>query len=828
MLLSSIYTFLLCFTNCFFFKVSCSSSEFRLEGDYLLGGLFALHEIDRVTPVFTPETTECVWHSTSKSGYQMLQVMRFAVEEINNSTTLLPNVSLGYEIFDHCSDTRNFHAVLSFISKNGSMKPKEKLNNYQPKVIALTGPYGSLRTITVAPLITMDLIPMVNYGASSYVFSDKLQYPSYVRTISSNKDLIEMIIHIIRWYGWNWVAFLGSQHDLDGLNLFNKYIRNTGICLAYQEGLSLNANYSQTLKKIDELNINVIVIFALPQYATKMIKAAIANNIQDKVWIASQHWAMNKQLPTEPGIGKIGTIIGITEKLLSFNEFVYKARGTTDVGHNDRAESEVQGKNKTCNQVCDYCSLLTAEEIINENPTLSFSIYAAIYTIAHALHKVLQCDMNECHKNTVVKPYMLLGEIKKLDFLLNGRHIEYDDHFDPTISFAVVLWRTDVNPPRFVMVGSYEKHPEITFTIDNSLLLWHNNGSVPFSNCSVECEAGYSRKPEGFHSCCFSCEKCPPNTYVDFSRDPYTCFPCAENEWSDEGSMTCKTRSVAYPQFTEIPSIIVMFSAVCLIILLIAVFCLFAYNYNTPVVKSAGGNMCLLMLTSLILSSISVFFFFGKPTFVFCLLRNGIFNFFFTVCISCLTVRSFQIVCVFKTAAQFPKAHSLLVKHNGQWLFIAFSSFIHLISCVVWMTVNPVKVIADSWTFKDQIMLICERGNNITLTIVVFISWFLGFLCLLFSYMGRDLPKNYNEAKSITFSLILYYLTWIAYFTASLTTKSKYIVIFNAVAQITSINGILFSYFIPKSYVIIFQPQKNTPAYFQTSIQTYTQTISRS
>ncbi|XP_059358699.1 taste receptor type 1 member 1-like [Carassius carassius] len=822
MLLSSIYTFLWCFTNCFFFNVSCSTSEFRLEGDYLLGGLFALHEIDLVTPVFNPETTECFRHNFSKSGYQMMQVMRFAVEEINNSTTLLPNVSLGYELFDHCSNTRNFHSVLSFISKNGSINPKEKLNNYQPKVIALTGPYGSPRAISVAPLITMDLIPMVNYGASSYVLSNKLQYPSYVRTLPSNKDLIKMIIHIIQWFGWNWVAFLGSQQDLDGLNLFNKYIRNTSICLAFQEGLSLNANYSQTLKKIDELNINVIVIFALPQYATKIIKAAIANNIQDKVWIASQHWSMNKQLPSEPGIRKIGTIIGITENLLSlpgFNEFVY--------GHNDRAESEVQGKSKICNQVCDYCSLLTAEEIINENPTLSFAIYSAIYTIAHALHIVLHCDMDECHKNIMVKPYMLLEEIRKLDFLLIGRHIKYDDNFDPTISFAVVLWRTDVNPPQFKIVGSYENHLEIYFTMDNSLLLWHN-GSVPFSNCSVECEAGYSRKPEGFHSCCFSCEKCPPNTYVIFSRDPYTCFPCAENEWSDEGSTTCKTRSVVYPQFTEIPSIIVMFSAACLIILLIAVFWLFAYNYNTPVVKSAGGSICLLMLASLILSSISVFFFFGKPTSVFCLLRNGIFAFFFTVCISCLTVRSFQIVCVFKMAAQFPKAHSLWVKHNGQWLFIAFSSFINLFFCVVWMTVDPVKVIADSWTYKDQIMLICEMGNTTAFAIVLFISWFLGFLCLLFSYMGRDLPKNYNEAKSITFSLILYSLTWIAYFTAYLTIKSKYIIIFNAVAQLTSINAILFSYFIPKSYVIIFQPQKNTPAYFQTSIQTYTQTISRS
>ncbi|XP_026126558.1 taste receptor type 1 member 2-like [Carassius auratus] len=459
-------------------------------------------------------------HISSISGYHMLQVMRFAVEEINNSTTLLPNVSLGYEIFDYCSNTKNFNSALSFISKNGSIKPKEKLNNYQPKVIALTGPYGSTRTMTIAPLFTMDLIPMVNYGASTSVLSNKLQYPSFVRTMPSNKDLIEMIIHIIRWFGWNWVAFIGSQDDYssDGLKLFNKYINNTGICLAYQECLSSNANYSLTLKKIDMLNINVIVVFAWPQYASKFIKAAIANNIQHKVWISSNAWSMNKQLPKEPGIAKIGTIIGIAERLLSlpgFNEFVYKSRGTTGAGLND---SEGAIKRKKCNQVCDYCSLLTAEEIINENPTLSFSIYSAIYTIAHALHKVLQCDMNKCHKNIMVKPYMLLEEIKKLDFSLSGRQVKYDKNYDPTISYAVVLWRTDVNPPQFVMVGKYEKLPKIAFTIDNSLLPWHNNGSVPFSNCSVECEAGYSRQPEGFHCCCFSCEKCRPNTYVNFSR----------------------------------------------------------------------------------------------------------------------------------------------------------------------------------------------------------------------------------------------------------------------------------------------------------------------
>ncbi|XP_055023109.2 taste receptor type 1 member 1-like [Misgurnus anguillicaudatus] len=455
----------------------------------------------------------------SDPGYQMFQVMRFAVEEINNSSTLLPNVSLGYEVFDYCSDTKNFPSVFSFISQNGSINPQEKLNSHQTKVIASTGPYGNTRTINIAPLITMDLIPLVNYGATSYTLSDKLQYPSFIRTIPSNKDLIQMIIHIIRWFGWNWVAFLGDPDSEEGLQLFNNYIRNTGICLAYQEILSQSANYSLTLKKIDKLNINVIVVFTVSQYAKNIIKTAITKNIRDKVWIADETWSMNQQLLKEPGIEKIGTIIGITERFLSlpgFNEFIYKTKETTEVYPNDNTESEIH--TKTCNQNCDNCSLVTAEEIINEDPTFSISIYAAIYTIAHALHKVLHCNITQCNKNTTVKPYMLLGEIKKLDFPLNGRQVKYDDNGDPAVSYAVVIWNTETNPPSIEMVGTYDTYPKFNFTIDNSLMSWRNNTSVPFSNCSVECKEGFSREQVGYHHCCFLCKKCPQNSYVNYSR----------------------------------------------------------------------------------------------------------------------------------------------------------------------------------------------------------------------------------------------------------------------------------------------------------------------
>lgn len=97
-------------------------------------------------------------------------MMRFSVEQINNSTNLLPNVSLGYEIFDQCSNTKNLPGIFKLISDNGVVQPwGEPLKNFSnnPKVIAVVGPYTSTNTLAVAPLFMPDLIPMVN---SPYYF----------------------------------------------------------------------------------------------------------------------------------------------------------------------------------------------------------------------------------------------------------------------------------------------------------------------------------------------------------------------------------------------------------------------------------------------------------------------------------------------------------------------------------------------------------------------------------------------------------------------------------------------------------------------------------
>lgn len=237
--------------------------------------------------------------------------------------------------------------------------------------------------------------------------------------------------------------------------------------------------------------------------------------------------------------------------------------------------------------------------------------------------------------------------------------------------------------------------------------------------------------------------------------------------------------------------------------------------------------MCFVMLTSLTLSTVSVFFFFDKPTMIGCIFRYVMFYVFYTICISCLAVRSFQIVCVFKMAAKFPKLHRLWVQHNGQWLVISVFSFLQLMILVLWMNLKTPDPSTNTDFYYDSIILGCSAGHLGSLCVSVFFTWFLSVLCFSFSYMGTDLPKNYNEAKSITFSMLLFYISWSFYFTANMISADPHVQLLNAVAQLSSLYGILLSYFIPKCYVIVFEPKKNTQAYFQTAIQNYTQAISR-
>ncbi|TKS77400.1 Taste receptor type 1 member 1 G-protein coupled receptor 70 [Collichthys lucidus] len=799
------------------------ASEFQLDGDFLIGGLFNIHHVSTSFYHNRPEAVDCSSQPFIMSGYQRFQLMRFAVEQINNSTNLLPNVSLGYEIFDYCTDTHNFPGILKLMSADGLIHPwgeQYKQQTHKSKVIAVVGPFSSTRVLTVAPLFMMDLIPMVSYGSAGSIFSKKVKFPSFLRTIYSNKNTIEVIVKILQYFNWRWVAFLNSDNDYgnDGQELFINMIKDTEICLGYTKSLNNNVNYSEIFKQIKAQKIGVIIVFGAEWTAEAVIKSAIQLNITNKVWIGGIGWSLNKKLPKERGIKNIGTVLGVSQPVVTipgFSDFVHSAKSQN--------HCENSQKQKFCNQVCN-CSSLSPDDVTAADPSFSFPVYSAIYAIAYALHNTLQCGAGRCDDNITVYPHMVLEELKKSNFTLLNMRIEFDENGDPKYNpYSIVFWNDSGDAEE---VGFYKLHQAVHFFINNSKIQWHMKGEVPTSLCSPECPIGYAKKHNGVHKCCFDCKICPNGTYINSTEDPYKCIPCKDTEWSAVGSTSCSLRVVEYIPFTDSGAILIMVGTWALVGLTLAMSVLFAINYNTPVVRSAGGPMCFLILGCLSLCSLSVFFYFGTPTITFCILRFLPFILFYTVCLACFVVRSFQIVCIFKIASKFPKLHSWWMKYHGQWLLITVAFVIQALLLVISYSCAPPKPYNETVWYPDKIILGCDINLYAASSSVVLLTA-LSSLCFIFSYMGKDLPKNYNEAKAITFCLLLLILTWIIFATVHVLYRGKYIPTLNALAVLSSLYSFLLWYFLPKCYIIIFQPHKNTQQYFQGLIQNYTKTISQ-
>ncbi|XP_054631570.1 taste receptor type 1 member 1-like [Dunckerocampus dactyliophorus] len=802
--------------------LECSSADFHLNGDYLLGGLFDIHT-SRSFSHDRPEAIVCSSHAFSLPSYRRFQLMRFSVEEINNSTKLLPNVSLGYKIFDHCSVAKNFPGILDLISNDGLIQPWSEMHQHvsaTSKVVAVVGPFTSTDTLTVAPLFMMDLIPMVSYGAASSTFSEKAKYSSFLRTVHSNKDTVKVIISIMEHFKWHWVAFLSSDdaYGNDGQELFIKMIEDSPICLAYTNKIKQSSNYSVMFQQIEVQRITTIVVFAPKMAAEYLIESAILVGVTGKVWIAVETWSLSEKLPKRKDIQKIGTVLGVSQPVLAipgFSDYVLSSKSKSHFDDVDRGQF--------CNQVCN-CSSLSAQDIVSMDPSFSFSVYSAVYAIAHALHNVLQCDKDTCDRNNAVYPHKVLAELQKSNFSLLNQSIQFDEHGDPKFgSVFIVFWNQtgDIEEVGFCKLVS-----AVNFFIDDSKIRWHGNGMVPTSLCAQECPVGFAKKQDGIHKCCFTCEECPNGTYVNITDDPYKCVECKETEWSTAASTSCTLRQVEYASFQDSSAILIL-TATLLLVGLVATMCvIFGRNYNTPVVKSAGGVMCFLILGCHCLCCLSIVFFFGKPTYLSCLLRFLPFSLLYCTCIACFAVRAFQIVCIFKMAAKFPKLYSWWMTYHGQWLFISGTfvtqSLLHAIGCFYSLP----KPYNDTQWSPDKIILTCEINFLTTFGPAVVIMC-LCTLCFIFSYMGKDLPKNYNEAKSITFCLLLLTLNWIIFTTAYVLYRGKFIQILNALAVLSSIYSFVLWYFLPKCYIIIFQPHKNTQQYFQGLIQNYTKTISQ-
>ncbi|XP_034551246.1 taste receptor type 1 member 1 [Notolabrus celidotus] len=813
----------------------------RLQGDFSIAGLFPLHYTNGQS-LGLPAVGQCNRGSHNKHGFHLLQAMRFAVEEINNSTgpqPLLPGVKLGYQMYDICSLSASVLATLDVLEQHyqspstsdteGSM---DSNYNSSQRTVAVVGPDSSSKSFTPAALLGAYLIPQISYEASNEMLSNKFLYPAFLRTIPNDKNQVAAMIQLLVHFNWTWVALLGSDnaYGLEGMQSLSKHAPHHGICIAYQGVIpAFSADTIQTMRNIVtgllKTKVTAIVVFSSKSKLKGFIPYVIERNVTDKVWIGTEDWSTSSLISEIPGIHTIGTVLGISVKyaaISGFEEFERKFFEAS-MQYTQELSNVSLSSGNGCLHSTDLYSL--ARERFPQDRydiTSSFNVYTAVYAVAHALHKALACDSGECQKRRVA-PWELLWWLKKVQFSLNNASVYFDANGDPPTGYDIISWIWSGTKWSVRRVGTFSPDP-ISLTVDADQIEWYfkgDSGEVPLSICSPPCPKGHKKLLTGQHTCCFDCQACPSATFLNTS-DPTNCQECLPQQWSPPKSEQCLNRTILLLAWDDPLSIALLFFMTSCLLMTTSSALILLLNLNTPVAKSAGGRTCLLMLAALTAAAMSSLCHFGPPSPLACILKQPLFIVSFTVCLACITVRSLQVVCIFKFASRLPPAYDKWAKKHGPEFTIFLVSIIVLLISVLRVSVNPPRPDQDLNFYKDSIVLECSNtlspGAGLELGYVSMLS----VLCFCFSYLGKDLPANYNEAKCVTFSLMVYMISWMSFFTVYLISRGPFTMAAQVFATLFSVLAFFGGYFLPKIYIIVLKPQMNTTAHFQNCIQMYT------
>ncbi|XP_030259251.1 extracellular calcium-sensing receptor-like [Sparus aurata] len=802
-----------------------------MDGDYVIGGVFSIHTyMHTVNHNYTtkPEPQRCKG-SIDYSELRYSCTMVFAIEEINNSTKLLPGITLGYQIHDSCASVPI--AVDAAFQLSNSLDPVFYTGHkcsQVGKVMAIIGESWSTPSISMSRIFGSFDIPQVSHFATCACLSNKQQYPSFFRTIPSDQFQADALAKLVKHFGWTWIGAVRSYSDYgnNGMASFLNAAQKEGICVEYSESFYRTHPRSKIQRVagvIRRSTAMVVVAFVAVTELTILLEELSLEPSPPRQWIGRESWITNHDmLRFSFCAGAIGfgiqksVIPGLREFLLDLPPTKVAASPLLTDFWEDAFNCRLE---KTMDEsVCDGTEdIQTVQNPYTDTSQLRITnmVYKAVYAIAHAIHNAVCQDTNataQCDKFTRIESKKVLTQLKRVYFSQNGYDVSFDANGDPVARYELVNWqKSESGSIEMVTVGLYDASLPAgqEFQIIRNLT-WVDGGTqVPVSMCSESCPPG-TRKvlQKGKPICCYDCLSCPEGEISNATDSP-DCFPCPKEFWPNAERDTCFPKPVEFLSFDEVLGITLAAFSVggaCLAMITAAVF----FRHRTsPIVRANNSELSFLLLFSLTLCFLCSLTFIGAPSDWSCLLRHTAFGITFVLCISCVLGKTIVVLMAFK--ATLPGSN--VMKWFGpaqQRMTVVSFTFIQVLICTIWLGLSPPFPMKNLTMYKERIILECALGSAFGFWVVLGYIGLLAVFCFVLAVLARKLPDNFNEAKLITFSMLIFCAVWITFIPAYVSSPGKITVAVEIFAILASSFGLILCIFAPKCLIILLKPEKNT------------------
>ncbi|XP_017320894.1 extracellular calcium-sensing receptor-like [Ictalurus punctatus] len=802
------------------------------DGDIIVGGIFPFHfkwDMTDSSYAVMPPATKCT--SLEFRSFQYSQTLIYAVEEINNSSSLLPGVSLGYKIFDTCGSTTQGVKVAMTLVNGNEKSISEQICTKPAQVQAIIGETYSSVSMAISKSIGPFSMPLISYFATCECLSDKRKYPSFLRTIPSDYYQTLALAEMLKHFGWTWVGAIRRDDDYgnSGMAAFTKIAEQLDICLEYS--LPFFRTYSQErilriIEQIKSSTSRVIVGFVTQWDFEILLPILSEHNITGYQWVGTEGWISDPVVAKldEHNIlqGAIGLAIPKT-KVTGLEDFILNIKPLKSVGSaifNKFWEALFNCKFTAQNDSEDS-PICTGEEKLSEIENtftdMSFmpifnNIYKAVYAIAYTLHSLLGCQ-HTCLTKKQPDLFTFLEHLKKVRFKTKeGEEVYFDENGDPPAKYEIINMQMSKDQYKFVTVGLYDSSLPIhdRLSVNMASIVWANNtNQLPKSVCTESCPPGRRKAVQkGKPICCFDCIPCAAGEISNMT-DSIKCDQCQQDYWSNADKNKCVKKEIEYLTYEETMGILLTVVSIVGSFMTIVIATIFFKYKNTPIVKANNSELSFLLLFSLTLCFLCSLTFIGRPSDWSCMLRHTAFGITFVLCISCVLGKTIVVLMAFR--ATLPGSN--VMKWFGpvqQRLSVLAFTIIQILICVLWLTISPPFPFKNLLHYKEKIILECSLGSTIGFWAVLGYIGLLALLCFILAFLARKLPDNFNEAKFITFSMVMFCAVWIAFIPAYVSSPGKFTVAVEIFAILASSFGLLFCIFLPKCYIIILKPEKNT------------------